>query len=125
MQYSKLRISTDASGKLRYLRQRMGITPNLLCRYALLMSLEDGPIGNTPIPDDDGQEFNAYTLTGDQTQLLLATISYVEDPSDRKNLTEERILELLRSHIHRGVGALSVRLKSAADLFPVEDAAEA
>jgi len=125
MQYSKLRISTDASGKLRSLRQRIGITPNLLCRYALLMSLEDGPIGNTPVPDDDGQEFNAYTLTGDQTQFFLATISYVEDPSGRKKLTEERILELLRSHIHRGVGALAVRLKSPADLFPVEDASEA
>lgn len=123
MQYSKLRISIDASGKLRSLRQRIGITPNLLCRYALMMSLEDGPIGNAPVPDEGGQEFNAYTLTGDQTQLFLATISYVEDASGRKKLTEERILELLRSHIHRGVGALAVRLKSAADLFPAEDRA--
>jgi len=125
VQYSKLRISTDASSKLRTLRQRIGITPNLLCRYALLLSLEDGPIGNTPVPDDDGQEFNAYTLTGELTQLLLATISYVEDPSGAKRLTEERVLELLRSHIHRGVGALAVRLKSAADLFRIDNTAAA
>lgn len=124
MQYSKLRISADSTSKLRTLRQRVGITPNLICRYALLMSLEDGPIGNIPVPDDDGQEFNAYTLTGEQTQLLLATISYVEDPACRKKLTEGRVLELLRSHIHRGVGALAVRIKSAADLFPVEEATE-
>jgi DNA sulfur modification protein DndE len=125
MHYSKLRISADATSKLRTLKQRVSVTPNLLCRYALVMSLEEGPIGNTPIPDDEGQEFNAYTLTGDQTQLYLAAISFVEDPDGRRKLSDERIIELLRSHIHRGIGSLGVRLKSAADLFRFDEAAQA
>lgn len=118
MQYSKLRISSVATGKLRALQQRMGLTPNLLCRYALLASLESGPIGNAPAPDEDGQEFNAYTLTGDQTQMLLAAVAFVESGNGGKAPSAARTLELMRAHIHRGVGALAVRLKSPADLFP-------
>lgn len=117
MQYSKLRISSAATGKLRPLQQRMGLTPNLLCRYALLASLESGPIGNASVPDEDGQEFNAYTLTGEQTQMLLAVVAYVETGGKGKAPSAARTLELLRAHIHRGVGALAVRLKSPADLF--------
>ena len=117
MHYSKLRISSDATSKLRAMRQRMRITPNLLCRYALMSSLEDGPIGNAPLPDEDGQEFNASTLTGEQTQLFLAVISVVEEGASSKAPSNARVLELLRCHIHRGVGSLSVRLRSPADLF--------
>lgn len=119
MQYSKLRVSAVATGKLRVLQQRSGLTPNLLCRYALLASLESGPIGNAPAPDEDGQEFNAYTLTGDQTQMLLAAVVFVESGATGKAPTAARTFELLRGHIHRGVGALSVRLKSPADLFRI------
>lgn len=117
MQYSKLRISSVATGKLRALQQRIGLTPNLLCRYALLASLESGPIGNAPVPDEDGQEFNAYTLTGDQTQMLLVAVAFVEAGANGKAPNAARMLELMRAHIHRGVGALAVRLKSPADLF--------
>ena len=51
MRYSKLKISSDATSKLRSLRQRTGITPNLLCRIAIMSSLEEGPIGGAAIPD--------------------------------------------------------------------------
>ena len=63
--YSKLKISADATSKLRSLRQRTTLTPNLLCRIAIMTSLEEGPLESMPIPDEDGSEFNAYTLTGD------------------------------------------------------------
>ncbi|WP_329740735.1 DNA sulfur modification protein DndE [Dyella sp. A6] len=117
MQYSKLKVSSAATGKLRALQQRIGLTPNLLCRYALLASLESGPIGNAPAPDEDGQEFNAYTLTGEQTQMLLAAVAFVESGNGGKAPSAVRMLELMRAHIHRGVGTLAVRLKSPADLF--------
>jgi DNA sulfur modification protein DndE len=117
MHYSKLKISSDASSKLRSMRQRTGITPNLLCRYALMSSLEDGALGNVPPPNQDGQEFNAYTLTGELTELFLALVRFVEDTDAKKPLTDEQVLSRLRGHIHRGVGGLAVRVKSPSDLF--------
>lgn len=118
MQYNKLRISADATSKLRSLRQRTGLTPNLLCRIALMTSLEEGPLGGAAVPDEDGSEFNAYTLTGEYGALFAALLRWVEEgPGPDKPLTDEALLDRLRAHIHRGVGTLSVRAKSPADIL--------
>lgn len=117
MHYSKLKISKDATSRLRSLKQRTHLTPNLLCRYALMQSLEDGPLGDIPLPDQDGQEFNAYTLTGELTELLLALVRSVEEQSTQHALADEDIMARMRGHIHRGIGSLSVRVKSPSDLL--------
>ncbi|WP_338713143.1 DNA sulfur modification protein DndE [Stenotrophomonas geniculata] len=116
MHYSKLRISKDATSRLRSIKQRTHITPNLLCRYALMQSLEEGPLGDIPLPDQEGQEFNAYTLTGELTELLLALVRSVEERANEQVLSDEALMALVRGHIHRGVGSLSVRAKSPSDL---------
>ncbi|WP_404337777.1 DNA sulfur modification protein DndE [Sphingomonas sp. MMS12-HWE2-04] len=79
MRYSKLKISSDATSKLRALRQRTGLTPNLLCRIALMTSLEEGPVGGAQAPDEDGSEFNAYTLTGEYGAMFAALLRWVEE----------------------------------------------
>ncbi len=118
MHYSKLRISADATSKLRALRQRTGVTPNLLCRIGLMMSLEQGSLGGARAPDEDGSEFNAYTLTGEYGALFAALLRWVEEgESPDEPLSNDALLARLRGHIHRGVGALSVRAKSPADLL--------
>ncbi len=118
MHYSKLKISTDATSKLRSLRQRTGLTPNLLCRIALMASLEEGPLGGAHPPDEEGSEFNAYTLTGEYGALFAALLRWVEEgaaPSDP--LGNDELLTRLQGHIHRGVGTLSVRAKTPADVL--------
>lgn len=118
MHYSKLKISSDATSKLRSLRQRTGVTPNLLCRMAIMVSLEQGPLGGAAIPDEDGSEFNAYTLTGEYGALVAALLRWVEEGQDSEaELTNEQLIDRLRGHIHRGVGTLAVRSKSPADLL--------
>ncbi|WP_394538803.1 DNA sulfur modification protein DndE [Lysobacter enzymogenes] len=116
MHYSKLKISKDATSRLRSIKQKTHITPNLLCRYALMQSLEDGPLGDIPLPDQEGQEFNAYTLTGELTELLLALVRSVEERRGEPALSDEVLMARVRGHIHRGVGSLSVRVKSPSDL---------
>lgn len=116
MRYTKLKISVEATGKLRALRQRTGVTPNLLCRAAVLLSLEEGAV-TAPAPDESGQEFNAYTLTGEHGGLIGALLRFVEEEeAGRSPLSNEEQIERLRAHIHRGVGTLAVRVKSVADL---------
>ena len=118
MHYRKLKISSDATSKLRSLRQRTGITPNLLCRMAVMISLEEGPLGGAAIPDEDGSEFNAYTLTGEYSALIAALLRWVEEgQSGESELSDDALLDRLRGHIHRGVGTLAVRAKSPADLL--------
>lgn len=116
MHYSKLKISGDAASKLRSLRQRTGLTPNLLCRLALMMSLEEGPLGTIRAPDEEGNEFNAYTLTGEYGAMFAALLRWVEEGTDQ-TLEDDELLARLRGHIHRGVGTLSVRAKAPADVL--------
>lgn len=82
-----------------------------------MSSLEDGPLGNVPPPDQDGQEFNSYTLMGELQELFVALLREVEDADPANPLSDEDLLVRLRGHIHRGVGALAVRIKSPADFF--------
>lgn len=124
MHYSKLKISADATSKLRSLRQRTGLTPNLLCRLAIMTSLEEGPVGHVTPPDEAGAEFNAYTLTGEYGALFAALLRWVEEgPSPKAPLEEAELISRLRAHIHRGVGTLSVRAKSALDILRLVPAA--
>lgn len=124
VRYTKLKISADATSKLRYLRQRTGLTPNLLCRLALMLSLEEGPLGVSNAPDEDGSEFNAYTLTGEFNALFAALVRWVEEgPAAKKPLTNEELLGRLKAHIHRGVGTLSVRARSPVDVLKLVAAA--
>ncbi|HEV2597737.1 DNA sulfur modification protein DndE [Sphingopyxis sp.] len=116
MRFNKLNLSVDATSKLRSLQQRTGLTPNLLCRIAAMVSLEDGPIGDGPIPDQEGKELNAYTLTGDFNSLLGALVRFVETPTTSEPLNDDQLLDRFRAHIHRGVGTLSVRARTPADL---------
>ena len=114
MHISKFRISTEASGKLRVLRQRAMLTPNLLCRMAMAASFELGPIGPISTKSEEGQEFNAYTLFGADQPLYTSMLRMVEDdgtpPSDETDL-----LSRLRAHIDRGVNQLTVRIKTPSD----------
>ena len=118
MRFNKLKISADATSRLRSLRQRTGLTPNLLCRAAIMLSLEEGPVGGMTTPDEDGQEFNAYTLTGDYNGLIGALLRFVEETEAgaERQLSNDELLGRLRFHIHRGVATLAVRAKSPADV---------
>lgn len=81
-----------------------------------MLSLEEGPVA-TPAPDEHGQEFNAYTLTGEYNGLIAAMLRFVEeDEGGSGKLENDELIDRLRAHIHRGVGTLAVRAKSAADL---------
>lgn len=118
MQYTKIKISADATSKLRSIRQKTGLTPNLLCRMAVMLSLEQGPLGGALVPDEDGSEFNAYTLDGEYGALFSALLRWVEEgPTPEHPLSNDELLRRFRGHIHRGVGTLSVRAKSPADVL--------
>jgi DNA sulfur modification protein DndE len=117
VRFNKLRISQEATSRLRFLRQRTGLTPNLLCRIAIMLSLEEGP-APPPAPDEHGQEFNAYTLTGEFHELFATLLRFVEeeDGLSPEPINDEQLFELVKAHIHRGVGRLAVRAKSTAEL---------
>lgn len=116
MHISKVKISAEASGKLKIAAQRSGLTPNLLCRLAMMSSFEAGPLSHLQTDLKDGQEFNAYTLFGANQAIYLDLLKYVETENGKADLTDEDLLERLKHHIDRGIKQLTVRIKSPADV---------
>ena len=115
MHISKFRISAHATGRLRVLRQRAALTPNLICRMAMAASLEEGPIGPIDESNEEGQEFNAYTLFGVDQPIYTTLLRLVEAPNGEE-IDETDLVDRLRAHIDRGIGHLSACIKTPGDV---------
>ena len=113
MHISKFRVSSEATSRLRVLRQRAALTPNLLCRMAMAMSFEIGKIGPAS-ETEEGQEFNAYTLFGGDQPIYTTLLRWVEI-EDGEEVDDWELLRRLRAHIDRGLSAVSARVKSPGD----------
>tara|TARA_B100001123_G_scaffold430984_1_gene551775 strand:+ start:308 stop:685 length:378 start_codon:yes stop_codon:yes gene_type:complete len=113
-QLNKVSLSYDATSKIRTLKMRTGLTPNILCRFGIMLSLnEDG----APIVDEydnDGMEFNRYTLFGGYEAMIIALIRE-RCNSDGLDV-EEELAEQLRGHMNRGTALLYMRVRNILDL---------
>lgn len=116
LQFRRIRFSKEADIWLRHLKARTGVTPNLLCRIAICMSLaEPGDPTTGNFDEDSEREINRSTLLGDFDQTLSALVKqrYFEDAG---TLPRDDFDNYFRAHVHRGVLLLASRAKSLADL---------
>ena len=74
MKLTRLRLSKDASNRLRFLAGRTGLTPNLLCRIGFCLSLAEPFIPNPDAYPEEEREFNRYTLLGEYDALFIALL---------------------------------------------------
>jgi DNA sulfur modification protein DndE len=113
MRFSKIRLTKDASNRLRFLAGRTGLTPNLLCRMGFCLSLEEPKIPNPSEFAEEDREFNRYTLLGEYDAIYIALL--------RQRLYQDGLgfddLEgYFRAHLNRGISLLQQRVRSVADL---------
>lgn len=82
----KFRISSASSDKLRFLKSKTGLTPNIICRFAICNALKDTVgIGNASVSDLNGLEFNSSTLFGEHLdiyELLLIQFMFEHNIED-------------------------------------------
>src|SRR5688500_8988133 len=74
MKIQRVRFSTEADNRLRMLKATTGLTPNIICRLGLCVSLEEP---GDPRSDSSGlsqREINRYTLLGEYDQLFVALL---------------------------------------------------
>ena len=115
MPFSRLYVSEDIDNKLRTLKIRTGLTPNLLCRMGFCLSLSEPGIPDVQLySDTQAREFNRYTLTG---QYDLFFFSLLRERLFEDNLDPEVFLEpQFKAHLSRGVGLLYQRVKNSEDI---------
>ena len=114
MNLNKIKISNDATLKLRRLKSRTGLTPNILCRLGFCLSLNEPGIPDSSKYQEDGMEFNRYTLTGQYDTLFLSLLK--ERCIQGGIVMEKDITEQFIAHINRGVIFIYNRIKNLGDL---------
>lgn len=110
----RLRFSKEADTWLRVLKSRTGITPNLLCRMAFCISLEEpGTPDVSKCLEDSDREINRYTLLGEYDEAFVALLRQWLRGREQ---VEASLDKLFAAHVHRGIVLLAARIKELSDL---------
>ena len=123
MPLNRIYVGQEIDNRLRTLKARTGLTPNLICRLGFCLSLAEPGIPD-PKLYDDGQvrEFNRYTLTG-QWDLFFFSLLRERMLQDDLDI-EKELEEQFKAHLNRGVMLLYQRLKKLEDLADIVSAAQ-
>lgn len=114
MNLNKIKISNDATLKLRQLKARTGLTPNILCRIGFCLSLNEPGNPDAAQYREDGMEFNRYTLTGEYDKLF---VSLLKVRSIKEGIPIDGNLKIqFLAHLNRGAYILFNRIKNLSDI---------
>jgi len=115
MSLNRIYVGQEIDNRLRILKGRTGLTPNLLCRIGFCLSLSEPGIPDPKLYEDEQvREFNRYTLTGQWDKFFFALLRerLLQDNLDIKQDLEEQFM----AHLNRGIMLLYQRLKRLEDL---------
>ena len=100
----RLRTSKKTAEQLKTLQSSTGLTPNLLARFAVCLSLRDAQPISQLVKDVSGIEFNRTTLTGQYDYVFKALIT---QHAEREISDNEFFPDLFNAHLERGVRLLA------------------
>ena len=110
----RIPFAADIDNRLRALKARTGITPNILCRIGFCLSIEEPGVPATLSENEIiGREINRYTLVGKYDMLFVALLkAWMKEYS----VDFSRIDEMFVAHMNRGAELVASRVKSVADI---------
>jgi DNA sulfur modification protein DndE len=113
----RIPFSAAVDNKLRLLKARTGITPNILCRLGFCISLEEQGVPTDPFHGDAvGREINRYTLLGEYDTVFISLLKTWATKSGCPANDDNALNEALIAHMNRGAELLSARVRTLVDL---------
>ncbi|MGR9049735.1 DNA sulfur modification protein DndE [Halobacillus faecis] len=106
----RLKTSSKTADTLKSLQSTTKLTPNVLSRLAVSLSLKINEEPDTEVEDSSGIEFNRNTLTGEYDYVYKALITQY---SQREISDEEFFPKLFNAHLERGITILENEYKHA------------
>lgn len=114
MKFSKIKLSSKSQNLLGRLKSRTGLTPNLLARFALCLSIKEKSSPDPNEYDKDGNYIEPNILFGEYEILYLGLM---KNRLKNDGKSESELNEMTRCHINRGVIALSPRIQNLGDFY--------
>jgi DNA sulfur modification protein DndE len=104
--------------KMRTLRGRTSVTPNLLARVGFCLSLEESGVPADPFESEgEGRVINRGTLLGENDATYVALLrTWIGKSQPDESMTQERFNALFIAHMNRGFELISSRIRSLSDL---------
>ncbi|WP_077622440.1 DNA sulfur modification protein DndE [Sediminibacillus massiliensis] len=99
----RLKTTASTGEVLKKLQSSTGLTPNLLARIAISLSVLEPSSPDEVQTDSNGLEFNRNTLTGDQDYFYK---SLIIQHANEEISEEEYFPQLFNAHLTRGVKLL-------------------
>jgi DNA sulfur modification protein DndE len=100
----RLKTSKYVADRLKQLQSATNLTPNILARLAVSLSIKETTSLSKMTPDSNGLEFNRHTLTGEFDSIYKALIAQKEN---REITDEEYFPTLFNLHLERGIRLLT------------------
>jgi len=100
---NRIKLSKKATAKLRFLKSKTGLTPNILSRIAIMLTIKEGSnLSNAGVGEmDGGQELNDTTLFGEHIAIYDILINqYIYDKQITLNITET-IVAMVEIGVHK------------------------
>jgi DNA sulfur modification protein DndE len=117
MTLQRIPFTSDNDNRMRTLKARTGITPNLLARCGFCISLEEpGFPKSIKFQDDIGREINRTTLLGQYDEMFIALMKTWMIEHNVSIEAEDEINRLFVDHMNRGLENVHSRVKNVGDL---------
>jgi DNA sulfur modification protein DndE len=115
LQFSRYKFSSRTQGLYSALKNRTGLSNNILARYALCLSLKDPSIPNPDEFDENGSEILPSVLFGEHENIYTALML---DRLNTDNLDSELYFhKMTRAHLNRGATILFSRVHELTDFI--------
>lgn len=113
----RIPFSAMVDSKLRQLKGRTGITPNILCRLGFCLSLEEQGVPTDPFHGEEvGREINRYTLLGEYDAVFTSLLKTWARMSGFRVRDDKDLNDAFIAHMNRGAELLCARVRTLADL---------
>ena len=122
---NRLRVNSQANHLLMLMKNRTGLTPNILSRIGFCYSLKNYNFSNPDEYLSDGEEtreFNRYTLFGGDNFIYMALQKqWLLNISDDQNIKFEKLSfdQITESHLNRGILLLSKKIRGIEDIAKI------
>ena len=114
MKSKRFRLSSSATERMKQIKGRTGFkTENIIPRIGLCLSLKENGLPNPDDYDQEGKEYNRYTLLGEWDSFYTAII---REHMNEHGLSEDEMDEYFRAHLNRGVLIAYALIKNLTDI---------
>lgn len=115
MQFHRVKMSYRSQVLLGQMKRKTGLTPNILSRFAICLSLKDIGIPNPDEFDERGSELSPNVLFGENEKMFMALM--INRLHKDKLEPSIYLQKMTRAHLNRGVIALYPRINDLSDFY--------